>query len=189
MVVMNFRKRKRIWFVLVIGLVGFISVISLSKLFSFSSEQVVSIKKGNVVNPASVETVADQNDTVPLAGSQSENPDEFFAGYRLEREKVRGQEVALLKEIMNNLDNDSQVKDQISLKLVNLMQKNSLESQTEALVKSSGIKDCAAILEGEVLTIILSQDISAEQKEAFRKTLSQATAVEEKKISLVTRKI
>lgn len=193
MLVMDIRKirkgKKVLWGLAIIFMVC-ISVFSLSKLFTFSTEQYVSIKKSDLSNPAAVETAANEvkNANISVISNQQTNTDEFFAGYRMEREIVRGQEVAMLKEIMQNLDNDSQVKEQVSLKLLSLMQKNSLESQTEALVKSSGIKDCAAIMEGEVLTIILSQDISAEQKESFRKTISQATAVDEKKINLVTRK-
>jgi len=193
MVVMSLskiRKGKKIWWALAVVCIVGMAACSLSKLFSFSSQQYVSIIENDASNPAAVETTAPEfvNADIPASSKQEAANDEFFVGYRMEREKVRGQEVAMLKEIMQSLDKDSQLKEQVSLKLMSLMQKSSLESQTEALVKSSGIKDCAAIMEGEVLTIILSQDISAEQKEIFRKTISQATAVDERKINLVTRK-
>ncbi len=113
----------------------------------------------------------------------------FFSEYRLERERVRGKQTELLKDIVNNSANDKKVRDAAAMKLVETAAAVEKEMQAETLIKAQGFRDCAVIIEPKGVSIILdAKELSAEQEAEIIKTGSLATGFKEDKITVNTRK-
>lgn len=112
----------------------------------------------------------------------------FFSEFRIERERVRGKQLELLRDIANNPNQDQKVRDSAALKLVQIADAMAREMQTETLIKSKGIKECAVIIESNGLTIILdTQAINETQKDELFDLSSTASGIEKEKITITSR--
>lgn len=113
----------------------------------------------------------------------------FFSEYRLERERIRGKQTELLKDLASNPDNAQKIRDEAALKLVKLTETAEKEMHAETLIKSKGIRDCAVIIESAGVSVILDmQDLSMEQKAAILELCSKATECKADKISINIRR-
>lgn len=109
----------------------------------------------------------------------------FFSEYRMERERVRSKQIEMLKELAGNPSNTQKVRDEAAMKLVRVADATEKEMQAETLIRATGIRDCAVIIEDAGVSIILdSTAVSDEQKENIRKLSSLATGVKTDKISI-----
>lgn len=109
----------------------------------------------------------------------------FFPEYRMERERVRSKQIEMLKELAGNPSNTQKVRDEAAMKLVRVADATEKEMQAETLIRATGIRDCAVIIEDAGVSIILdSTAVSDEQKENIRKLSSLATGVKTDKISI-----
>lgn len=79
----------------------------------------------------------------------------YFIDYRLERERTRGQEIELLKEIINNPASDEQVKQEANQRLLTLVKSSSSESQAESLLKAKGFPEAVVCLGQENATVVV----------------------------------
>jgi stage III sporulation protein AH len=112
----------------------------------------------------------------------------FFAEYRMDRERVRSKEMGLLREIANSSSSDKKARDIACLKLVELAEKAEKEMQAEAMIKSQGFEDCAVIIAPKSTTVLIeSNSMPIERQEEIRKAVSIATGCIEKNISIVKR--
>ncbi|WP_018084983.1 SpoIIIAH-like family protein [Desulfurispora thermophila] len=85
----------------------------------------------------------------------SANKSNYFIDYRLERERSRGQEIELLKEIINNPASDEQVKQEANQRLFALVKSSSQESQAESLLKAKGFPEAVVCLGQENATVVV----------------------------------
>ncbi|MDD4801716.1 MAG: SpoIIIAH-like family protein [Syntrophomonas sp.] len=124
-----------------------------------------------------------------VADKQSlDEDDNFFAEYRMKRERVRSKEIQLLKDIANDLSSDKKTRDTACLKLVELAERAEKEMQAEAMIKSQGFFDCAVIITpANTTTVMIENSVSAESQEEMRRAVSLATGSSEKNISIIKR--
>jgi hypothetical protein len=80
---------------------------------------------------------------------------DFFAEYRMERERMRSREVETLKEVINKEDCSQDAKDAAALRLVKISENVEKEVKTESLIKSQGFKDCVVIIQNETTTVVV----------------------------------
>lgn len=102
---------------------------------------------------------------------------EFFMEYRLERERVRGQETEMLNEMINNPQVGSEARleaEQQLLQLVNLMEKELL---AENLLKAQGYKD-ALLFSCRKGTTVMVEAEKLEAEDFLRVTETVATTIE-----------
>lgn len=132
-------------------------------------------------------------DNIPAAGQVIKNGSGqsdrlgFFAEFRMERERVRGKQLELLREIANNPSNNQKVRDTAALKLVQVSDIVEKEMQTETLIKSKGYRDCAVILETDRATILLDASRLAEDQQAeITELTSHTTGLKEDKITITS---
>ncbi len=112
--------------------------------------------------------------------------DNFFSEYRLERERVRGKELSLLKEIANNPDSALKAREAAFIKLVDLADRAEKEMQAEALVKSQGFSECAVLITPKITTVMLvGSNLGTAAQEGVIKAVSNATGCSEKAVSVV----
>ncbi|MDD3364466.1 MAG: SpoIIIAH-like family protein [Syntrophomonas sp.] len=168
-----------------------LAVISAVIIIPFIGLNLINLSMNVKSRPVSNTVVEpDRSDiTIPMnLQSQDEERINFFAEYRMERERVRGKETGLLREIANNSSSDKKARDTACLKLVELAEKAEKEMQAEAMIKSQGFQDCAVIITPKSTTVMIeSTSTQIERKEEIRKAVSIATGCIEKNISIVKR--
>ena len=74
----------------------------------------------------------------------------FFAEYRMERERVRGEQVELLREMLNNPNVDEKSRAAAAAHLVQISEALEQEIKTEALIIARGFQDCVVIIQPPV---------------------------------------
>jgi stage III sporulation protein AH len=171
------RKIKIIALLIVLILVPIIAI----NLINWNTDK----KSEPVSNIAAESDQLDLNNKIKITSQNSE--EDFFAEYRIERERVRGKETGVLREIANNVSNDKKTRDIASLKLVELVEEAEKELQAEAMIKSQGFQDCAVIITPKSTTVMIeSNGVQIQGQEQIRKAVSIATGCIEKNISVVT---
>ena len=113
--------------------------------------------------------------------------DKLLAEYRMERQRLRGQETASLQEIITNTEENSEVRAQAAQRLIDRMEQEEKEIRMEYLLKSSGVGDCVVMLEGKDVNILLPRPLSEDEKEKTLENAARIAGVETEKIHLVMR--
>lgn len=99
-------------------------------------------------------------------------PNDFFPTYRLDRERIRGKQLDILKAIMENKDSDEKAREMASLRMVKISEEMEKEMSLESLVKSEGIEECVALVQAGTATVIVPAGaLSPERKEEMRELL------------------
>ena len=175
----SFRKLKQIAIISAIIIIPFIGINLLHLSLDKDSQAVNQI----VENIDPVDQAVNQKINEQLSEGIG-----FFSEYRLERERIRGKQTELLKDIASNPSNDKKVRDAAAMKLVEVADTVEKEMQAETLIKSEGVPDCAVIIEQAGVSIILDvKELSEEQKQELIELSSRATGFKEEKITINAR--
>lgn len=174
----NFYRLKRLAIVAAFILIPFIIINLINVAINHDSKPVNQ-------DIESIEQLQMPSDNVMSSKDESSG---FFSEYRIERERVRGKQIELLRNIANNPNREPKVRDSASLKLVQIADDLAREMQTETLIKAKGYKECAVILEPEGMTIILDKNILSEgQKAELLELCSIISGIDQKKIAITSR--
>lgn len=174
----NFYRLKRLAIVAAFILIPFIIINLINVAINHDSKPVNQ-------DIESIEQLQMPSDNVMSAKDEGSG---FFSEYRMERERVRGKQIELLRNIANNPNREQKVRDSASLKLVQIADDLAREMQTETLIKAKGYKECAVILEPEGMTIILDKNILSEgQKAELLELCSAVSGIDQKKIAITSR--
>ena len=131
------------------------------------------VKNQNILPNSSIKEVAPQSE------------DNFFAEYRLSRERVRSKELEMLKSIVNDPNSLQKAREAAYLKMVDLASQEEKEMQAEALIKSQGYQDCAVVMSAGTTTVMLGSNQATDNQSEIKKAVSGATGAQEKTISVV----
>lgn len=112
-------------------------------------------------------------------------PNDFFSTYRLDRERIRGKQLDILKAIMENKDSDDKAREVASLRMVKISEEMEKEMRLESLVKSEGIEECVALVQAGTATVIVpTGTLSPQREEELRKILQNLADFPEDKVWL-----
>lgn len=114
--------------------------------------QGTSAREGNAQD-SSLEAVLGEALDISNAGDQ-----EFFINYRLDRERVRGQQVELLRTVIDDADSDPAIRKEAQNKLLKISDSMDQELQLEALIKAKGFAEAALFVQQESATAILRKE-------------------------------
>jgi stage III sporulation protein AH len=118
------------------------------------------------------------------------NSDKFFAEYRMERERMRGKEVEMLREIQNNSSSDKEARQAASLRLVEISTDMEREMKAENLIKSKGYQDCVVMIQPESTTVVLAAEhLQLDQEQDIKALVSRVTKTREDQIVIITREV
>jgi stage III sporulation protein AH len=163
--------------ILVIALTPYLGVKLMNLRMGTKSEPAVA----STVEKGALELNLQKNAQKPV-----EQVNNFFSEYRLERERVRGKELSLLREIANSPASAQKPRDAAFMKLVELTDKAEKEMQAEAMIKSQGFTDCAVVIAPNNTTVLYEGNgSSAASQGDIRRAVSIATGCAEKAVSLV----
>jgi len=114
--------------------------------------------------------------------------DNFFSEYRMERERVRGRQVEMLQEIINNQPNEKQAREAASLRLVQISEDMEKEMKTENLVKSKGFEECVVIIQPHTTTVIIQAgSLRLDKEKEIKDLVSRVTQCSEEDLCVITR--
>jgi stage III sporulation protein AH len=113
---------------------------------------------------------------------------DFFAEYRMARERVRSKEVETLKEVINKENSSQEARDAAALRLVKISEDMEKELKTESLIKSRGFEDCAVIIQGETTTVVLmAPSLRMDQEEELKKVVGGSVQCSPDSVFIITR--
>ncbi|ACV63397.1 hypothetical protein Dtox_2604 [Desulfofarcimen acetoxidans DSM 771] len=103
---------------------------------------------------------------------------EFFVEYRLQREKMRGQRVELLREIINNQATSADSRQKAQDQLLVISSNINKETEVENLIRAKGFKDCVVFLQNQSVTVIVqSEEITSEDAARISDIVSRSTGI------------
>lgn len=112
----------------------------------------------------------------------------FFVEYRLERERTRGQQLEMLREVISNSGSDSETGQQAREQLLVISANMARESEVESLIRARGYKDAAAYVDRKGITVIIrAKDIPGEEMARVKELVSRSTGVQEQDILVITK--
>lgn len=81
--------------------------------------------------------------------------EEYFVNYRIEREKVRSEQLEILNEIVNNSQSGSSVREKAQEKLLSLTQTLENELKLENLIMAKQYQDAAVFIQPESVMVVV----------------------------------
>lgn len=132
--------------------------------------------------------VQNTNTSARPGPARSSNASEFCARYRMEREQVRSREVSILNGVVKEGNGDSQARSKAMQRLVQISSDIEHEMKAENLVRCHGARDCVALLEPDITTMIIaSPPMNEKQLTDIKSELGRMMGCEEGSINLVFR--
>lgn len=130
----------------------------------------------NTINPGS----KSEESTPPLTN-------DFFADYRLSRERARSRQIDLLREVLGS-SAEADARKEASTRLVEISETMEKELQLEGMIKSNGYSDCVVLLqEKTALIIVLDESISIDRKEELAEIAELVTGYDRNKLCFIFR--
>jgi len=128
----------------------------------------------------------DESQITPVA-KNLEN--DFFIDYKLERDRLRGQEADYLRELINNPNASSESKEKAQQDLIALSQKVEKEMIVENLIKAKGFEDAVIFFSDDHVNIVIKTD-GLLQKDIAQITdeVTKTTGISVDKITIIERK-
>ncbi|GEA15968.1 hypothetical protein E308F_22120 [Moorella sp. E308F] len=128
-------------------------------------------------------------DILKEASSKAEGGAAFFIEYRLERDRQRSQQIALLKQIIDNPNAGGEGKQEAQKRLVELTQQMDLEMQLEKLIVAKGYKDAAVFIQPNAVNVIVMADkFGDEDANKIGDLVSRSTGRPREQISMIHKK-
>lgn len=88
-------------------------------------------------------------------GVDVEESGDFFVDYRLERNKVRSEQISNYREMINNPNHSEAAKKQAEQKMLELTERMEKEMEIESLIKGRGYEDALAFIHDNTVDIII----------------------------------
>lgn len=95
---------------------------------------------------------------LPETKGQTREADNFFAQFRMERDRGRDGQIEVLREVINNPNSSAAMREDAQEKLITISDNKANEIKAENILKSKGYEEIVVVVEEENVTIILSQE-------------------------------
>lgn len=137
--------------------------------------------------PAPVNGPVPQGGTAQMPAEQGDGRD-FFADFRIERDRDRGAHRETLKEVMENPGADAEVKKEAARQYLKLGEIALVEARAERLVKAGGFDDAVVnIFEGSAQVMVKAASVSELQFRQILEIVSRTTGVRAVSIAVKAR--
>ena len=121
------------------------------------------------------------------AASDSANGN-FFAEYRISRERLRSKQIEMLQSVMTQQAGDTKIRDAAGLRLVDITGAMEKELAAENLVKAEGYQECVVMFQPGHTTIVLQAfPLHEEQTKRIKTMVSQTVQCKQEQLSIITR--
>lgn len=110
----------------------------------------------------------------------------FFVEYRLERERSRGQQIEIAREIINNANADPEVRKKAQEQMYQISNALQKELEVESLIRAKGYKDSVVFLEGNTATVVIqAKDLTQEDAMKITDLVSRSTQVSAQNVVII----
>lgn len=110
----------------------------------------------------------------------------FFVEYRLERERSRGHQIEIAREIINNNNSDQEIRKKAQEQLYVISNNLQKELDVESLIRAKGFKDAVVFLEGQTVTVVIqAKELSQEDAIKVTDLVSRSTQVNPQNIVII----
>jgi len=118
------------------------------------------------------------------------NPEAFFVEYRMDRERARGKQVELLREVMASSSIDEETRKTAHEKFLDISSSISKEMELENLLRARGFQDAAVFLDGNSVTVVVQpgpREAAAEDNTDLAQLVAKSTGVTEDNVIIITK--
>jgi len=113
---------------------------------------------------------------------------EFFVDCRLTRDRICSQRIELLKEIANNPDSSSEVRDQAQKDIMQITDSLGKETEIEKLIIARGFKDAVVMLQSKAATVIVqAPSLPRSDAERIAEIVAKATGLESDNVFVISK--
>lgn len=110
----------------------------------------------------------------------------FFVEYRLERERSRGHQIEIAREIINNANSDPEIRKKAQEQLYVISNSLQKELEVESLIRAKGYKDAVVFLEGKTVTVVIqSKDMNQEDAIKITDLVARSTQANPQNIVII----
>lgn len=128
-------------------------------------------------------------DLSPITATKQSSPESessFFPYFRLQREKVRSQQLELLQEIINNPNTDDTSKQSALNRLLAITMAMEMELKAEGLLKAQGFKEGIVIVQDSAASVIISgPELKETEEEQVKSQVAGVLKMKSQQISLI----
>jgi stage III sporulation protein AH len=151
--------------VLMIGIAGYLNYSynnSIQTLGQGDDEASPSSQVSKDPDPVDEVTVEDKNldgdgDDKSVVSHQ-QTSSSFFIDYRLERDKVRSEQIEYLKEVIDNKDTVQEIRNEAQREMVAIVKMMEKELAVENLLKAKGFKDALIFIHENSINVIVDEE-------------------------------
>lgn len=116
----------------------------------------------------------------------TQKEESFFSSFRMERERVRGRQIEILNEIVNNQENEPEAKVVAANRLVKLTEDMDAEMKAEQILKSKNYQDNVVIIQkGAVTAVIESAPMVLEEKTELKEMLGRLAECKSEVVTII----
>lgn len=102
--------------------------------------------------------VVGENIDVLIETANIDGPENFFAEFRMKRDRARASQIEVLKENINNPKSTQETINQAQELLVILSEKMAMEAHAENLLRAKDYENSAVFVEGENISVFVQKD-------------------------------
>ena len=119
-----------------------------------------------------------ENQPVNNQAESETKKENFFIEYRLERERTRGQQVELLREIINDPNADAETRKKSQEDLYTITHNIGKEMEVENLIRAKGFKDAVVLIKEKGATVVVqAEELSSEQAARIAEIVNRNTGI------------
>ncbi|MGI6066541.1 MAG: SpoIIIAH-like family protein [Bacillota bacterium] len=114
--------------------------------------------------------------------------EDFFVNYRIDREKIRSQQVEILKEIIDNPNTGNTARKNAQKNLLELTKAMENELKLENLIKAKQYQDAAVFISPEtVMVVVKGQSINEIDSLGITELISNTTGHSDEEVMITTK--
>jgi stage III sporulation protein AH len=131
-------------------------------------------------------TGGELSDRAPDAGPEAAGKEGFFVEYRLQRERARGQQVEILREIINSPSSAGDTRQVAQDQLLGISRSVAKEARVENLLKARGYRDAVVCVDQKGVTVVVeSPGLNSPEEARLIELVSRETGFGEQGIIIV----
>lgn len=125
----------------------------------------------------------------PESGSNISKQVDFFSDFRMDREKIRSQQLELLREIVNNSQSSSETRQEAQNRILQITKDIQKEAEAERLILAGGIADVIVSIQPNSASVIIkSAQLSQKDRSLINEIASRVTGFSAEQIHITLNK-
>ncbi len=124
--------------------------------------------------------------TTGSTGGTTQATQDFFVDYRLDRDRVRSQQIEQLRELVNNPKADDQTRREAGQRWLQMTDEMGREVELEGLIRSKGFEDAVVLLrDGAAVVIVKAKELTQVEVARIADMTAKVAGVKPENINIV----